>query len=50
MNARTAGRKGRPWRRVRKQALEERAGICWICGHGDARYAATRSPSRARRL
>ncbi|NDU73730.1 hypothetical protein GWI34_13925 [Actinomadura sp. DSM 109109] len=37
MAARTAGRKGRPCRRARDQALAEGAGICWICGHG-ARY------------
>lgn len=44
MAARTAGRKGRPWRRARAQALAEGAGICWICGHGDARYADHKIP------
>lgn len=44
MAARTAGRKGRPWRRARAQALHEGGGICWICGHEDARYADHKIP------
>lgn len=44
MAARTAGRKGRPWRRVRQQVLAEHAGICGLCGHGGARYVDHRIP------
>jgi len=29
---RSAGRSGRPWRRVRAQVLRA-SDVCWICGH-----------------
>jgi len=31
MPARTAGRKGRPWRRLRAEVLSA-SDICWLCG------------------
>lgn len=36
MASRTAGRKGRPWRRVRAQVLADHGGICHLCGHPGA--------------
>jgi 5-methylcytosine-specific restriction endonuclease McrA len=33
--ARSRGRSGRPWRRVRAQVLAA-SRTCWICGHGAA--------------
>lgn len=30
--ARTSGRKGRPWERIRKAVLEN-CPVCWLCGH-----------------
>lgn len=39
MPSRSAGRKGRPWRRIRAQVIADHAGICYLCGHpgaGDA--------------
>ncbi|MFI5955825.1 HNH endonuclease [Cryptosporangium sp. NPDC051539] len=32
MSARTAGRKGRPWRRLRDLVLAASGGICALCG------------------
>lgn len=37
MAARTAGRKGRPWRRIRLQVLKDHRGVCHICLHPGAR-------------
>jgi 5-methylcytosine-specific restriction endonuclease McrA len=31
MVARTAGRKGRPWRRLRDRVLEVYGPVCWLC-------------------
>ncbi|MBX6387042.1 MAG: HNH endonuclease [Microbispora sp.] len=42
--ARTAGRKGRVWRRNKAQALADAGYVCWICGHGGARYADHKIP------
>lgn len=33
MVARTAGRKGRPWRRFRQLVLETFGPVCWVCRH-----------------
>jgi 5-methylcytosine-specific restriction endonuclease McrA len=34
--ARTWGRKGRPWRRIHQQVLDDHGRVCHICGHGGA--------------
>ena len=36
MPAQYAGRKGRPWRTLRRQVLDRDEGICWRCGHPGA--------------
>lgn len=33
MPARTAGRKGRPWRRAVDEARAQSTGVCALCGH-----------------
>ncbi|MEV4158998.1 hypothetical protein [Nonomuraea dietziae] len=43
--ARSKGRTGRPWRRVRAQVLAE-SDVCWLCGHPDANEVDHEPPLR----
>jgi hypothetical protein len=50
--ARSSGRKGRPWRRIRAQVLATST-VCWLCGHegaGDIDHDPPRSELLARGL
>jgi hypothetical protein len=44
MVARTAGRKGRPWRKA-KATMNATTQVCWLCGH-DGAYEVDHEPAR----